>query len=114
MAFGDPMRANEFLLYQLFEQQPLLQPNRHRGQERADAPGREAKIGLNQPLEFQQRLVIERDVPEFGERDARLAQTIRDGVAGETRIVLLSGETLLLCRCDENPIAYDAGGAVMV
>src|SRR5678809_1057967 len=95
IAFGDPLRANQFLLYQLLEKQLLLQPDRHRGQERPDAPGREAKIGLNQTLEFQQRLVIERDVTEFREREACFAQTVRDGVAGEARIVLLAGETLL-------------------
>jgi hypothetical protein len=54
--------AQQALLEQLF-----LEPERDRHLERAEAPRRERNIGLEQPLEFQERLVVEGDVVDLGE-----------------------------------------------
>ena len=48
------------------------QPQRHRHAERAKAARREGEIGFEQPLEFQKRLVVEHDVIDVVQRDARL------------------------------------------
>ena len=44
--------------------------------ERSGSPGRKREIGLEQPLELEERLVVEGDVVDLAERDAALAQAI--------------------------------------
>ena len=51
-----------------------FQPERHRHQKRAQALRREGEISFQQPLEFQQRLVVENDVIQIFRLDFRLAQ----------------------------------------
>ena len=71
--------------------QLLLEPERH-GQPEAAEPARGVgQVGLEQPLELGQRLVVEGDVVEVGRRQARLAQAIGDGLAREARDRASSG-----------------------
>ena len=72
--------AQQRLLEQLF-----LQPQRHRHAERAEAARRKGEIGLEQPLELQERLVVEGDVVDVGQRDAGLVEAIVDRVRRESR-----------------------------
>ena len=66
-----------------------------------EAAGREREIGLEQPLELEERLVVERDMVDLAERDAALRQAIGERVMRETRIVLLAREALLLGGGDD-------------
>ena len=50
--------------------------------------GRERQIGLEQALEFQERLVVEDDVVDVVERDAGLVEAIGDRVLGKAGIAL--------------------------
>ena len=49
----------------------LAQPQRHRHQKRAQAARRVVNVGFEQPLEFQQRLVVEGDVVQLVRRRSR-------------------------------------------
>ena len=91
-----------------------LQPERDRHAERAEAARREGEVGLEQPLELQERLVVEDDVVDVAELDAGLGQAVVDRVRGKARIVLLAGEALLLRRGDDAPVLDQRGGAVVV
>ena len=101
--------AQELLLEQL-----LLQPQRDRHAEGAEAPGSECEIGFEQPFELEERLVVERDMIDVGEADAGLGQAIGDGVMRETGIVLLAGEALLLGGGDDLSVDDQCRGAIVV
>ncbi len=80
--------------------QPQLaaKPQRHRHDVGAQAARRGSDVGLQQPLELQQRLFIKTDEIELPGGNASLAQAIRHRVRGKRRIVLLAGEALFLRR----------------
>ena len=57
----------QLTLQQALLEQLLLQPERDRHAERAEAARCERNIGFQQSFEFQERLVVEHDVIEFVE-----------------------------------------------
>ena len=75
----------QLVAQQLLLEQLLLQPERDRHAKGAKALGRKREIGFEQPLEFEERLVVERDVVDLAERDAALGQAIGEGVMRENR-----------------------------
>ena len=76
----------------------VLHPHGKRGAEGGEAFRREREIGLEQPLELEERLVVERDVVDFRGPRAGGLQARLDGVMREARVVLLAREALLLRR----------------
>ena len=74
----------EFLAQQVLLEQLLPQPERDRHLEGAEAARRQRDIGFQQPLEFQERLVVEDDVIDVGKAGAGGFQAIGDRVASET------------------------------
>ena len=94
--------------------QLLAEPDRHRLGERPQADRREREVGLEQPVELQDRLVIEGDEVEVARRDACRAQAVVDGPGREVGVVLLAGEALLLRRGDDLPVPQQGGGGVVV
>jgi len=98
--------------------QLLAQPQRHAHQEELEAPGGVGDIGLEQPVEFQQRLVVERDEIQLLGRDPALREAEVHGVLGEVVVVLLAREALFLGRrhdAAESPLRKKRrlfGGAV--
>jgi hypothetical protein len=54
--------------------------------------GREGEVGLEQPLELEERLVVEGDVVDVGQLDAGLVEAVLDRLLpGKPEIVLLAG-----------------------
>ena len=104
----------QFVREQALLEQLFLQPQRDRHLERAEAARRQRDIGLQQPLEFEERLVVEHDVVERVHRGARLRKTRRDGVVREGRVVLLAGEALLLRGGDDAAVLDQRRGAVVI
>ena len=76
--------------------------------------GAKRQIGLEQPLEFQERLVVEDHAVELRQPAACLGETIGDGAAGKARIVLLPGEALFLGGGNDAPVDHDGSGAVVI
>ena len=74
----------------------------------SEAARREGQIGFEQPLEFEERLVVEDDVIDGAELDLGLVQAILQWRARESRIVLLAGEALFLRRGDDPAVARRA------
>ena len=79
--------------------------------ERLEAARREGEIGFEQPLEFQERLLVEDDIVDVLERDAGLLEAIADRVDREARVLLLAREALLLRRRDD--LAVDQQAAAL-
>src|SRR3954465_11421562 len=97
------------LLEQLF-----LQPERDRHLEGAEAARRQRDIGLQQPLELQEWLVVEHDMVERLHGDAGFGKAGSDGVVWKRRVVLLPREALLLRGGDDAAVLDQRRGAVVI
>src|ERR1700756_1653890 len=101
--------AQQALLKQLF-----LQPQRDRHLERRKPSRRHRDIGLEQPFEFQERLVVEGDAIDIGELCARGLKAIADRVLRKRRVMFLAREALLLSGRDDKAVLDQRGGAVVI
>ncbi len=78
-------------------------------------PARRARdVGLEQPLELDERLLVEADVIDLRRRDAGFAQAVLDRLRRKRRVVLLAREALLLRRRDDAAVLDQAGGRIVV
>src|SRR5436305_3743686 len=84
----------ELVAQQVLLKQLLADPDRHRLSERSETLRREGEVGFQQPLEFEERLVIESDVVDATILSIDLLKTPAGRVGGEARIVLLAREAL--------------------
>src|SRR5262249_29987750 len=104
----------QFLKQKLLEEELFFHPNRHGHKKGPKAPRRKRRVCLKQPLELQQRFIIEDDVVQVRELRASFTQAISYGVHWKTWIVLFPRETFLL-RCSHNfSITNKTGGAVVI
>ncbi len=82
--------------------------------ERAKAARRVGEIRLDQPIELQQRLVVEADVVDVGGRQPCRAQAVVDRLHGKPFIVFLAGEALFLRRGDHIAVDEQRGRGVVI
>ena len=101
--------SQQALLEQLF-----LQPQRNRHLEGAETCRRQRDIGLEQPLEFQERLVVENDMVDVGKPCARGFQTVADRMHRKRRIVLLAREAFFLRGRFDAAVLDQRGCAVVI
>ena len=99
---------------QLRDPELLLQPDRHRFGEGTEASRERGKIRGEEPLEFQERLVVESDVVQIFRCDLPRLEAVLDGLMGEPLIVLLASEALLGGGSDQAPMLNETGGGVMI
>src|SRR3954471_15165603 len=95
-------------------EQLLAEPDR----ERLDVGGKAARgageISFDQPLELEERLVVEHDVIDVLERRAGGIEAILDRAAGKALVEFLARKALLLRGGDHAPILDQRGGAVVI
>ena len=96
--------------------QPQLaaQPQRHGHDVGTQAPRRRGEVGLQQPLEFQQRLLVETHEIELRDADASFAQAIRHRVRGKGGIVFLAREPFFLRGGDDASVLDQARRRIVV
>jgi hypothetical protein len=104
----------QFARQQVLLEELLAQPDRHRHAELAEAARRRRYVGLEEPLELDERLLVEHDRVDLGQRDAALAEAIAHGVRREAGVVLAAREALFLRGRDGRPVHHERGGAVVV
>src|SRR5215468_8760763 len=92
----------------------LLDPERHGHRERGEPAGSEGEVRLEEPLELEERLVVEDDMVHLVEGEAALGEAILDGAPGKPRVVLPATEPLLLCRGHDSAVLHEGRGAVVV
>ena len=80
----------------------------------AQSFGGVAKVGFQETLEFGERLFIEDDVIKISNRAATHLECRGDRLAGETAIVFLTREALLLQGGPDLAVFQKAGRAIMV
>ena len=105
---------NQLLFQEIFEEEFLLDPDRHGREERGGASGGERQIGFKQAFEFYEGLVIEDDVANVLEANAGLGQTIADRMLRKARVMFFSGEALFKGSGKNLAVADEAGGTVMI
>src|SRR6185369_5863963 len=86
----------EFVAQQVFLKQLLAQPQGDRHAERAEAARCVTEVGLEQTLELEKGLVVERDKVEFVEPNFSFFKAIADGFVRKRRVVLTTGEAFFL------------------
>src|SRR6185295_9641503 len=89
----EPARL-QLVTEQNFLKELFLQPQRHRLAERLEPARRKSKIGGEQPLEFQERLVVKGNVVDALIPDAAGFQAIAHGIGRKSGVMLLAAETL--------------------
>jgi hypothetical protein len=92
----------------------LLQPERQAFEEKAVASRRIGKIGLEDSIELEERLVVESDEVEGVGRDAALLETVIDGVLREAIVMFQPSEPLLLRGGHDLAVPDEAGGAIVI
>src|SRR6185295_6609174 len=92
----------------------LLDPQGASLEERLEPARGDAEVGLENALEFEQRLVVEPHGCEVGGGDAAGAKAVVDRAGGKGRVTLLAGESLLLRGSHDLPVAQQARGTVVV
>jgi hypothetical protein len=95
-------------------EQLVLHPQRQRLAERGEAARREGEIGLEQPLELEERLVVESHAVELPGPHAGDLQAGADGVVREGRVVLAPRKALLLRGGRDPAVDHQRGRAVVV
>src|SRR5215472_17566075 len=104
----------QFTFQKALLKQLLLQAERDRHAKRAETSGRERNIGFQQSFKFQERLVVEHDLVKLVQLCVNFLQAIGDSIGRKRRIVLLTGETLLLRSGQNMTVLNQRGCAVMV
>src|ERR1700684_1624513 len=104
----------EFVTQQVLLKQLFAQPERDRHLEGGEPARRQRDVGFEQPLEFEEWLVVEYDMVELVGGDAGFREAIGDGVMRERGVVLAAAETLLLRRRDDPAVFYQRRRAVVI
>ena len=91
-----------------------FQPEWHRLHEGGQARWRIAEVCLEQPVELEERLVVEDDVVEAVRRQARLPQAIVDRALREGMVVLDPREAFLLRGRDDFAVTHQRCRTIVV
>src|SRR6185437_1432043 len=92
----------------------LPEPERDGPAERDEAARRIGEVGLEDAVEFLERLVVEADVREIGRADPRLREAVGDGLLGKGVVVTNAGEAFLLGGGHDLAVPDQGGRAVVV
>ena len=112
--FFHPGKCRQGFLQDALQPQPSLAPDWHGGNEGPDPTGGKSQVGLQKSFKFDERFVIKHNRVEISERDAAFSQAIAQRPIWKARIMLLTGEALLLGCGDDLPVAQETGGTVVV
>src|SRR5688572_6030912 len=88
--------GREFPADEIFLEQLFANPERHRHREAAIPARRESEIGLDEALEFQERLFVEDDCVDSSRLCPGVLEAEANRVRGKTGVMLATREALLL------------------
>ena len=108
VCFGE-FRADEIRHPQFF-----FHPQRHRLQERTESRRRVVEISFQQPIEFQQWLVVKADIVQLVGGDAGFFKTVTSRMQREIVIVFDASEALFLSSGYNLSVDHETRGRVMI
>ena len=109
-----PGKARQLPAYGIGQLKLQLRPHRHRFLEQGVAVRDIAQPRLEQPIELDERTLVEGDHIEVAGPQTRLSQAECSSVARKARVVLAPGESLFLRRRDDLAIAHQCGGRIVI
>src|SRR6266487_2516431 len=92
----------------------LLHPCGSRETELREPARGDTQVGLQDPLELEQRLVVKSNVCQVRSADPSGLEAVLRGVLREPGVAFLPREALFLRRCDDHAVAQQASGAVVI
>ena len=92
----------------------VLDPKRTGHRERSEASRSGCKIGVEDALKLQQRLVVEAHVLHIVNVDAGALEAEGDSIRRKTGIALPARETLLLRRRYDGAVTQQAGSTIVI
>ena len=104
----------DLVLDQLLHPQFLLDPQRNRHHERADAGWCISKISFKNSFEFNKRLIIKTDIIQLIALDSALLEAIMDSMTWKGKVMLFAGKALFLRGRNNGPILHQTGCAVVI
>jgi hypothetical protein len=96
----------QFLAQIRFHPNLILDPDRYGLEKRDQAGGGTGQIGMEQTIEFEKGLFIERQQVHGLDGDSPFLQTIGNGVPWQRGVVLLAREALFLGGGHDNAVAH--------
>ena len=91
------------------EKQFVFEPDRHGGKKRPEPGGHERKIGFQESLELDERLLVKADVIQIRGLNLGLLKTVLDSPPGKTVVVLLAAEAFFFRCGDEHAVVQEGG-----
>ena len=107
-------QARQFVADGLAQVQLLAKPRRDDARKCREPKRRDSEIRFQYARELGDRLVVEDDGVELRGVEPGVFQAELDGARRETFVVLLAGETFLLCGGHDRSIAQQSGGGIVV
>ena len=108
------VQSLEFLFQQIFLEQLLFYPDRHRHAKGIESPRCKCQVGFEESLEFEKGLVVKHDKVDVVQSDTCLAEAVFDRVVREPRIMLFARKPLLLRRCNNAAVVYQSRRTIMI
>src|SRR5262249_33477860 len=106
--------ATELAPDQLLHPNPFPDPKRDCHQKALQAGRRVGEIAVQDAIELQERLFVERDIIEIADADAAFTKAIINGMLRETRVVFFARESFLLRGRNDSSIPYQTSRAVVI
>src|ERR1041384_6902937 len=108
-AFAVELAPNQF-----FHPNSFPNPERNRHEKTFQTGRRVSEITVQDPIELQKRLLVERDVIKIADVDAAFAQAIIDRAFWKIGVVFFARESFLLRGGDDFSIANETSRAVVI
>ena len=106
--------AAEFTPDQLLHPDPFPDPERDGHEKTFQAERRIREITVQNAVELEERLFVERHKVEVADFEAAFSQAVLDCILRETGVVFLAREPFLLGGGDDFSVAHEAGCAVVI
>ena len=106
--------AAEFLPDQLLHPDPFPNPERDGHEKTFQAERRIREITVQNAVELEERLFVERHEVEVADFEAAFTQTVSDCILRKTGVVLLAREPFLLGGGDDFSVAHETRCAVVI
>src|SRR5437870_362197 len=110
----DAVRFCELSADEIRHPQLFFHPQRYRFQERTESRRRVVEISLQQPIKFQQWLIVKADIVQLIRGNAGFFKTITSRMQREIMIVFDAREAFFLGGRDNLSVDDKAGGRVMI
>jgi hypothetical protein len=106
--------VSELTLDRIRDPKLVFEPHRKRSRVRGEPLGSGCKVGLQEALKLEDRLIVESDVINVVDRQSLRLQTVLGRVLRKLWVMLLPGPPLLLRGGDDLPVSNETSRAIVI